>query len=53
LAQRDKFEGEHKQVTVMFCDMEGYSQLSERLDLEEAYEIMNQVYEILIHYLYN
>jgi len=49
LAQRDKIEGEHKQVTVMFCDMEGYSQLSERFGLEETYEIMDQVYEILIH----
>jgi class 3 adenylate cyclase/predicted ATPase len=33
----------------MFCDMENYSQLSERLGPEEAYGIMDQVYEILIH----
>ena len=25
LAQRDKIEGERKQVTVMFCDMEGFT----------------------------
>jgi len=49
LSQRDKIEGERKQVTVMFCDMEGYSQLSERCGSEEAYSIMDQVYEILIH----
>ena len=49
LSQRDKIEGERKQVTVMFCDMEGYSQLSDRLGPEEAYGIMDQVYEILIH----
>jgi class 3 adenylate cyclase/tetratricopeptide (TPR) repeat protein len=49
LSQRDRIEGERKQVTVMFCDMEGYSQLSERLGPEEAYSIMDQVYEILIH----
>ena len=49
LSQRDRIEGEHKQVTVMFCDMEGYSQLTEKFGLEEAYEIMDQVYEILIH----
>ena len=49
LAQRDKIEGERKQVTVMFCDMERYSQLSERLGPEEAYGIMDQVYELLIH----
>jgi len=49
LAQRDRIEGERKQVTVMFCDMEGYSRLSERLGPEEAYDVMDQVYEILIH----
>ena len=26
LAQRDRIEGERKQVTVMFCDMEGFTQ---------------------------
>ena len=49
LAQRDKIEGERKQVTVMFCDMEGFTTLSEKLGPEEAYSIMDQVYEILIH----
>jgi len=49
LAQRNRIEGERKQVTVMFCDMEGYTHLSERLGPEEAYGIMDQVYEILIH----
>ncbi len=49
LSQRDKIEGERKQVTVMFCDMEGFTALSERLGPEEAYSIMDQVYEILIH----
>ena len=49
LSQRDRIEGERKQVTVMFCDMEEYSQLSERLGPEEAYGMMDQVYEILIH----
>jgi len=49
LAQRGKIEGERKQVTVTFCDMEGFTALSERLGPEEAYSIMDQVYEILIH----
>jgi hypothetical protein len=49
LAQRGRIEGERKQVTVMFCDMEGFTNLSERLGPEEAYGIMDQVYEILIH----
>jgi class 3 adenylate cyclase len=49
LAQRDRIEGERKQVTVMFCDMEGFTPLSESLGIEEAYSIIDQVYEILIH----
>jgi predicted ATPase/class 3 adenylate cyclase len=39
LSQRDRIEGERKQVTVMFCDMEGFTHLTE----------MDQVYELLIH----
>jgi len=49
LAQRSKIEGERKQVTVMFCDMAGFTALSEKLGIEDAYSIMDQVYEILIH----
>jgi len=49
LSQRDRIEGERKQVTVMFCDMEGYTPLTEMLGPEAAYSIMDQVYEILIH----
>jgi len=49
LAHRDRIEGERKQITVMFCDMEGFTGLSEKIDPEEVYSIMDQVYEILIH----
>jgi class 3 adenylate cyclase/tetratricopeptide (TPR) repeat protein len=49
LAQKDKIEGERKQVTVMFCDMEGFTKLTEKLGSEETYALMDQVYEILIH----
>ena len=49
LSLKNKIEGERKQVTVMFCDMAGYTSLSEILGPEEAYAIMDQVYEILIH----
>jgi len=49
LSQRDRIEGERKQVTVMFCDMEGFTPLSEILGIEDAYSIIDQVYEILIH----
>ncbi len=49
LAQRDRIEGERKQVTVMFCDMKGSTPLVESLGPEEAYSFMDQIYEILIH----
>jgi predicted ATPase/class 3 adenylate cyclase len=49
LSQKDKIEGERKQVTVMFCDMEAFTSFTEMLGPEEAYSIMDQVYEILIH----
>jgi tetratricopeptide (TPR) repeat protein len=49
LSQRDRIEGERKQVTVMFCDMESFTHLSEKLSPEEIYAIMDRVYEILIH----
>jgi len=49
LSQKDRIEGERKLVTVMFCDMEGFTRLSEKLDAEDAYTIMDKVYEILIH----
>jgi predicted ATPase/class 3 adenylate cyclase len=53
LSQRNRIEGERRLVTVMFCDMEGYTELSERLGPEEAYDTMDQVYEILIHMVHN
>jgi class 3 adenylate cyclase/tetratricopeptide (TPR) repeat protein len=49
LSQKDRIEGERKQVTVMFCDMEGFTQFTEQLGPDDAYTIMDQIYEILIH----
>jgi len=49
LAQRGKIEGERKQVTVMFCDMAGFTPLSDRLSPDEVYSIADEVFEILIH----
>ena len=49
LSQRDKIEGERKQVTVMFCDMKGFTPLADKLGPEEVYGMMDQVYEVLIH----
>jgi predicted ATPase/class 3 adenylate cyclase len=49
LSQRNRIEGERKQVSVLFTDMAGYTTISEKLDAEEVYSLMDQVYEILIH----
>jgi len=49
LAQQGKIEGERRQVTVMFCDMEGFTPLVEKLGPEETYSLMDNVYELLIH----
>ncbi|MBU2648942.1 AAA family ATPase [bacterium] len=48
LSQRDRIEGERKQVTVMFCDLEGFTPLVEKIGADEAYTVMDQVYELLI-----
>ena len=49
LSQRERIEGERKLVTVMFCDMEGFTNLADKLGPEETYSIMDRVYEIMIH----
>jgi class 3 adenylate cyclase/tetratricopeptide (TPR) repeat protein len=49
LSQRGKIEGEHRQVTVMFCDMEGFTPLSEKLGEEKVYSVMDELFNILIH----
>ena len=53
LAQKGKIEGERKQVTVMFCDMAGFTSLTEKLGSERMYSIMDKVYEILIHQVHD
>ena len=49
LSQIDRIEGERRHVTVMFCDMAGFTSLSEKLGAEGAYTVIDQIYEILIH----
>ncbi len=49
LAQRDKIEGERKQVTVLFCDMVEFTPLAEKLGQEELYALMDEVFEALVH----
>jgi class 3 adenylate cyclase/tetratricopeptide (TPR) repeat protein len=49
LSQRDRIEGERKQVTVMFCDLEQYTVLAGMLGSEKTYQLMDEIYELLIH----
>ena len=49
LSQRDRIEGERKQVTVMFCDLEQYTALAGMLGSEKTYHLMDEIYELLIH----
>ncbi len=48
LSQRDKIEGERRQVTIMFCDMKGFTPLAEMLGADETFSLMDQIFEILI-----
>jgi class 3 adenylate cyclase/tetratricopeptide (TPR) repeat protein len=49
LSQKDRIQGEMRQVTVMFCDMEGFTTIAEKIGPEGVYGLMDKVYEILIH----
>jgi class 3 adenylate cyclase/tetratricopeptide (TPR) repeat protein len=49
LEHRNKIEGERRQVTIMFCDMVGFTKFVEKIGPEKAFMMMDQIYEILIH----
>jgi class 3 adenylate cyclase len=49
MSQKGKIEGEKRKVTVMFCDIEGFTSMVEKLGPEKAYSMMDEIYEILIH----
>lgn len=49
LSQRNKIEGEKREVTVLFCDMKSFTPLSEKLGPEAVYAMMDEVFELLIH----
>ena len=49
LSQRNRIEGERKHVTVLFCDIAGFTPLTEKLGPEGTFSLMDQIYEILIH----
>jgi len=48
LIMRSSIEGERKLVTVLFADVAGYTAISEKLDPEEAHQIMDGCFRILM-----
>lgn len=48
-SSRNYMEGERKQVSVLFADMQGYTPLAESLGEEKIYELMNRVYERMLN----
>jgi class 3 adenylate cyclase/predicted ATPase len=53
LAQKDRIEGERRQVTVMFVDMTGFTSLTEKLGPEQTLTLMDQVFAILINKIHD
>lgn len=47
LAQRGRIEGERRQVTVMFCDLEGSTAQTEKLGDEKAFALIDELFDIL------
>ncbi|UCD81262.1 MAG: zinc ribbon domain-containing protein, partial [Desulfobacterales bacterium] len=46
-------ESQRKRVTVLFSDMSGYTNLSERLDPEEIRDIMNRIFDEIVRLVVN
>jgi class 3 adenylate cyclase/tetratricopeptide (TPR) repeat protein len=47
LQSKSALEGERKQVTVLFADVKGSMELSERVDPEELHRVMDRFFQIL------
>jgi class 3 adenylate cyclase/tetratricopeptide (TPR) repeat protein len=48
LTSRTALEGERKQVTVLFADLQNFTGLSEQLDPEELHDLMNRLFDIML-----
>ena len=49
LTSRGAMEGERKSVTVMFCDVSGFTAMSEKLDPEDVHDIMDRTFEVILN----
>ena len=47
LAQKGRIEGERRQVTIMFCDLEGSTSLTEKLGDEKTFALIDEIFGIL------
>lgn len=48
LSQKDRLDGERREVTIMFCDMKAFTSLAAKLGPDRTFSLMGQVFEILI-----
>ena len=48
LTSRSALEGEHKRVTVLFCDIANSTVMAERLGEERMYELLNRFFDLAL-----
>ncbi len=48
LGSRSAIEGERKQVTVLFCDITGSTELTRRIGADAMHELLNQFFELAL-----
>ena len=48
LSSREALEGERKQVTVLFADVQDFTGLTERMDPEDVHLLMDEVFAVLL-----
>ncbi len=48
LLSRSAIEGERKQVTVLFCDITGYTELTRRIGADSMHELLNRFFELAL-----
>jgi class 3 adenylate cyclase/tetratricopeptide (TPR) repeat protein len=48
VSQTKRMDGELRQVTIMFCDMKGFTPLSAKIGPERTFSLMDRIFEIII-----
>jgi class 3 adenylate cyclase/tetratricopeptide (TPR) repeat protein len=52
LHQAEHLRGERRMVTVLFADLSGFTSISERLDPEDVYQLMDEVLRAFVEEIY-